>query len=428
LPGLASSRSAEGEQAAGCRVLLIATDEGERRTLQRVLTEMGCESFAAPSAEAAICQLALDDRGPVVLTRVADPDEIGPLLARFGAVAPVRVAILDCWPAAAPVAEAGGATRLIGGSAAMRALAAMIEKLARHKATVLITGESGTGKELVARAIHERGPRAHRAFVAINCAAIPPQLLESELFGHVRGAFTDAVRDKPGLFEEASGGTLFLDEVGELPFGLQVKLLRAIQEEEIRRVGSNQSTKIDVRVIAATLRDLNSDVRAGRFREDLFYRLNVLPVLLPPLRERPDDIALLAEHFVAQNLRKHPRLLARSIGADAIELLRAHPWPGNVRQLENTIEQAMVLCDAPVVDARWFAAKVAAPAASEAPGGDGAGEAEGAHVSIKKATRALEEELIRRALEQTGGNRTTAARLLEISHRALLYKIKEYGI
>ena len=423
LPLLASSRSAEGAQAVNCRVLLIATGEGELRTLERVLTEMGCEPFVLPSAEAAICDLALADGGPLVLARAEEAGEIRALLDRFGAATPT-VGILDRSGGAS--ARPAPATRLIGASAAMRELGAMIDKLARHKATVLITGESGTGKELVARAIHERGPRADRAFVAINCAAIPAALLESELFGHVRGAFTDAVRDKPGLFEEASGGTLFLDEVGELPVGLQVKLLRAIQEEEIRRVGSNQSVRVDVRVIAATLRELEGDVRSGRFREDLYYRLNVLPVVLPPLRDRPDDITLLVDHFVAANLRKHPRLVAREVSTAAMERLRAEPWPGNVRQLENTIEQAMVLCDSPVIEARWFTANAASPAAPalEVAGADDAGT----DVSIKKATRALEQDLIRRALEQTGGNRTSAARILEISHRALLYKIKEYGL
>jgi two-component system, NtrC family, response regulator AtoC len=343
---------------------------------------------------------------------------------------------------AAPIVAGSAMSRLIGASPPMRELASMIDRLARHKATALITGESGTGKELVARAMHERGPRRDKPFVAINCAAIPPALLESELFGHRRGAFTDAVRDKPGLFEEATGGSLFLDEIGELPLGLQVKLLRAIQEEEIRRIGDNESIKIDVRLMAATLRDLGEEVRAGRFREDLYYRLNVLQLHLPPLRDRRDDIPVLIDHFVRVNRRKHPTLTAEGLTDEALALLMAYHWPGNVRELENTIEQAMVLCEAPRIDARFFLAKVSRIGNGigelRAPSGSPAGaagtspsageELRGVGLSIKKATRALEADLIRRALEQTGGNRTGAAKLLEISHRALLYKIKEYGI
>jgi two-component system response regulator AtoC len=377
---------------------------------------------------------------------VEGPTRTIPLLEAVEAVPSPRP------PAAAPIVAGSAMSRLIGASQPMRELASMIDRLARHKATALITGESGTGKELVARAMHERGPRRDKPFVAINCAAIPPSLLESELFGHRRGAFTDAVRDKPGLFEEATGGSLFLDEIGELPLGLQVKLLRAIQEEEIRRIGDNESIKIDVRLMAATLRDLGEEVRAGRFREDLFYRLNVLQLHLPPLRDRRDDIPVLIDHFVKVNRRKHPTLTAEGLTDEAMALLTAYHWPGNVRELENTIEQAMVLCDAPLIEARFFAAKVARAGAglsgagggidevrppSGMPGGPGTGasgagnpgeDLRGVGLSIKKATRALEADLIRRALQQTGGNRTGAAKLLEISHRALLYKIKEYGI
>jgi two-component system response regulator AtoC len=327
---------------------------------------------------------------------------------------------------AAPPPPATAGEKLIGDSAALRELRATIARIAGHRTTVLITGESGTGKELVARAIHDASPRAQRRFVAINCAAIPGPLLESELFGHRRGAFTDAVRDKPGLFEDADGGTLFLDEVGELPLGLQAKLLRALQESEIRRVGDSVSIKIDVRLIAATLRDLATEASAGRFREDLYYRLAVLPVSVAPLRDRPEDVPILVDHFVARFADRHGR--SSRFEPDAVALLAARPWPGNVRELENAVERALVLADTPTIDAAQLAGllgggapRAASPSAILAAG-------EPADLSIKKATRSLEADLIKRALEATNGNRTNAARLLEISHRALLYKLKEYGI
>jgi two-component system, NtrC family, response regulator AtoC len=315
------------------------------------------------------------------------------------------------------------ASRLVGESDAIRALRATIERVAPHRSTVLITGESGTGKELVARAIHDLSPRGARRFVAVNCAAIPAALLESELFGHRRGAFTDAVRDKPGLFEDADGGTLFLDEVGELPLGLQVKLLRAIQESEIRRVGDTQSTKVDVRLVAATLRDLAAAAAAGAFREDLFYRLNVLPVAVPPLRDRSADVPVLVAHFAARYRERHGG--GPGFTDDAVRLLAAQGWPGNVRELENAVERALVLADSEPIDAAILAGHLRPRRADATPAGPGS---DAAALSIKKATRALEIELIRRALSSTKGNRTTAARLLEISHRALLYKIKEYGL
>ncbi len=315
-------------------------------------------------------------------------------------------------------AQTGATGRLLGTSTAMIALRTTIERIAPHRSTVLIHGESGTGKELVARALHDASGRRGR-FVAVNCAAIPGPLLESELFGHKKGSFTDAGRDKPGLFEDADGGTLFLDEIGELPVALQVKLLRVLQESEVRRIGETSGIAIDVRVVAATLRDLAALIRTGRFREDLFYRLNVLPISIPPLRDRPDDIPALVASFVDRHRRRHGVEL--TLAPDAVAWLRRRPWPGNVRELENTVERALVLAEHPVVDRAFLEALLAGAAGGDRPDAE-------VDLSIKKATRALEADLIQRALEVTGGNRTTAARLLEISHRALLYKIKEYRI
>jgi two-component system response regulator AtoC len=314
---------------------------------------------------------------------------------------------------------------LVGDGEVMQQLRATIERVAGTRSTVLILGESGTGKELVARAIHDASPRRARRFVAVNCAAIPGALLESELFGHRRGAFTDAVRDKTGLFEDADGGTLFLDEIGELPLALQAKLLRALQEGEIRRVGDTQSIKVDVRLIAATLRDLADDVREGRFREDLYYRLNVLAVPVPPLRERPEDIPQLARFFAQRHAARH-QLGEIELSDVAIEALVRQPWPGNVRELENVIERAVVLAEAPAGrDPRVIDVDYLGTVMNVHPGPPAGVPQE---LSIKKATREMEQDLIRRALGVTQGNRTNAAKLLEISHRALLYKMKEYGI
>lgn len=296
-----------------------------------------------------------------------------------------------------------------------------IRKIADYKTTVLITGESGSGKELIARAIHFNSPRANKPFIAINCSAIPENLLESELFGYVRGAFTGANKDKKGLFEEATGGTLFLDEVGDLPLSLQVKLLRAIQEEEIRRVGANSSIKIDVRLIAATLKNLGEEIKKGSFREDLYYRLNVLPMHLPPLRERKEDIPLLVDTFLARFNKEMDKKVQR-ITPETLQHLSEYSWPGNVRELENTIERAMVL------EVTQELRPESLPDSIRNVEINPAIRAAANELSIKKMMVIMEQELIKKALEKTGGNRTWAAKLLEISHRALLYKIKRYGL
>jgi two-component system response regulator AtoC len=297
----------------------------------------------------------------------------------------------------------------------------VMERAAGFKATVLLTGESGTGKEVLARAIHAQSPRRSEAFVAVNCAAIPEALLESELFGHAKGAFTGADRARRGLFLEADGGTLFLDEVGELPTPLQAKLLRVLQEEEVRPLGDSKSRRVDVRVLAATARNLEAEVAAGRFREDLFYRLNVVRLAVPPLRERPKDIPLLVDHFLA-HFRDTLGKPVRGISDEALERLVAYPWPGNVRELENVIERAIILASADRIGLSELPQNVAVPQ----PGAPAAGRA--GDLSLRRARRVVEIEVIQRALRATGGNRTHAARLLEISHRALLYKIKEHGI
>ena len=304
----------------------------------------------------------------------------------------------------------------------MQRIFEVIKKVAQYKSTILITGESGTGKELVARALHYSSDRAQKPFIPVNCGAIPENLLESELFGHAKGAFTDAIRTKKGLFEEADEGTLFLDEIGELPGQLQVKLLRVLQDGEIRRVGESKSIKINVRIVAATVKDLTKEVNEGRFRDDLFYRLNVLPIHIPPLRERKEDISLLTSHFI----KKHSQAMNKNVvGIDskALEALMNYKWYGNVRELENSIERAIVLADRENIELENLPAEIQnfqdeiqlEPLSEE-------------EYSIKKASRFLEMTLIKKGLKKTKGNHTHAAKLLEISHRALLYKIKEYGI
>ncbi len=298
---------------------------------------------------------------------------------------------------------------------AMAGVLGLARKVADYSTSVLITGESGTGKELIARAIHYGGNRSGGPFVVVNCGALPGPLLESELFGHVKGAFTDAHRSKTGLFQEAEGGTIFLDEVGELPMELQVKLLRVLQEGEVRRVGDNRPVKVDARVVAATLKDLKQEIARGAFRDDLFYRLNVIEVRLPPLRERQGDIPFLAEWFVEKYSRKFLKP-PKAISPGAMEALRNYPWPGNIRELENVIERAMILEETGTIRE----SSLPLLGGPESPRCTG--------LSIKKAQESMEKELISKALEQTGNNRTRAAILLDISHRALLYKIKSYGL
>jgi two-component system response regulator AtoC len=310
---------------------------------------------------------------------------------------------------------------MIGRTPAMQEVFRLVERVAAFRSTVLISGESGTGKELVARAIHARSERRSQAFVAINCGAVPESLIESELFGHRRGAFTDAHQDKRGLFEEAHRGTLFLDEIAELPLTLQVKLLRVLQEGEIRRVGDTKTTPVDVRIIAASLHDLGERVQQGLFREDLYFRLNVIHIKLPPLRQRREDLPALIQHFIQhQNKRLGTQL--RGVSEAAMQMMLQYSWPGNIRELQNCIERGMVLSAGPLIDIDSLPDRVreSNDEIKQLLRTD--------ELSIKKMTEAVERILIRRALEKTEGNRTSAAKLLELSHRALLYKIKEYGL
>jgi two-component system, NtrC family, response regulator PilR len=317
-----------------------------------------------------------------------------------------------------------GAEELIGSSPAIAEVRGMIEKVARARTTVLVTGESGTGKEIVARTIHRRSSGAGQPFVAINCGAIPEGLIESELFGHEKGSFTGAAATKAGLFEVAGAGTLFLDEVGELPSAVQVKLLRALQERKIRRVGGSVDLAIAARIVAATNRDLGAEVARGGFREDLYYRLNVIQIRLPALRERRDDlpafIAQFLERFAAEAGRPVPRLTA-----EAERLLRAYDYPGNVRELANVVERAVTLADGDVVDAGVLPPSVRG---ATPPPASTAAELPESGLDLQGHLDAVERRLLERALARTGGVKTEAARLLSVTFRSLRYRLAKYGI
>ena len=310
---------------------------------------------------------------------------------------------------------------LVAKSDAMQKTFRIAAKVAQYKTTVLILGDSGTGKELIARAIHSEGDRSDRPLVPVNCGGIPETLLESELFGYKKGAFTGADKNKKGLFQEAHGGTIFLDEIGELPLALQVKLLRVLQENEVRMIGDSKSTQIDVRVIAATARNLEEEVKNGAFREDLYYRLNVLTIKIPPLRDRAEDIPLLCDHFIERFNRSLNKKI-KGISPSAMSRLLEYPWPGNVRELENAIERALVLVEGDELLPEHF------PSEFSQQSGEVASDMFFDGHSLKVAQKLMEEKLITKALKQTGGNRTQAARLLEISHPSLLTKIKLYNI
>jgi len=450
------------------RILLIDDDAGLRRSLALILGDAGYEVLQAEDGEAGL-NAALEHRPDLILCDVRMPrlDGLG-FLQRYGesggdalvlvmtaygslelAIEAMKRGAYDYLPKPFGADEVLLTVRkaeereqlrkeigrlrqevqvdrrfgeIIAGSGAMRKALDVVEKVARHTSTVLITGASGTGKELVARLIHRESPRATAPFLPVNCGGIPEQLLESEFFGYVKGAFTGADRDRGGLFEAADNGTLFLDEVGELPATLQVKLLRALQEGEVRRVGATETRRVNVRVIAATNKDLEEAVEAGEFRQDLYYRLAVVPIHLPSLRARREEIPELAHHLLA----KHGVRLGVEIDGiepAAMELLLAYPWPGNIRELENVLERALVLTEGPRITVEDLPEAVRRPA-PEGP----ASMADADDLSVKRHGARLEKHLIQLALDRTGGNKTQAADLLELSPRALRYKIQEYGI
>ena len=312
--------------------------------------------------------------------------------------------------------------KMVGRSPVMQSVFSMALKVARFDSTVLITGESGTGKELVAQGIHRESERQSGPMIPVNCASIPESLMESELFGHVKGAFTGADKDKVGLFEAAQGGSLFLDEIGDIPVSLQPKLLRVLQENEVRPVGGGKARNVDVRVIAATSKDLEREMASGHFREDLFYRLNVIPIALPPLRRRLEDIPLLCQFFITR-FNETLGSGIKNLTSEAMAALMLHDWPGNVRELENVIERAIVLAEGTTLEVGNFS--FGRPGPTNADHGHGASY-DG--FSLKAARAELEDKMIRKALAETDGNRTHAARLLEISHPSLLSKMKLYGI
>jgi two-component system, NtrC family, response regulator AtoC len=316
--------------------------------------------------------------------------------------------------------------RIIGNSPAMQQVFSRMEKIVHTDSTILILGESGTGKELVAKAIHFNGPRREKPFIAINCGAIPAELLESELFGHARGSFTGAIADKPGKFEAANGGTIFLDEIGTMPMHLQMKLLRVLQEHEVERVGTSKRIKLNVRVISATNANIEDEVKRGAFREDLYYRLNVIPILLPPLRERREDIALLARHFLLKSCKEMNRPLM-SISPAAMHALEVYDWPGNVREMENVIERAVALTDGEIIEKSDLPGDIGGIDDESVPGllcpkvtEDG--------VDMMLIIEAIERRMITEALDLSGGVKARAAGLLGINRTTLVEKIKRLSV
>jgi DNA-binding NtrC family response regulator len=370
--------------------------------------------------------MAMKEGAMDFLAKPVDPDHLVLMVER--AIAQRRM-LTEYILLKEELAERRGAPKIIGEDRQLRQVSQQLHRAASTDATVLLEGESGTGKELFARALHALSPRADGPFVAINCAAIPETLLETELFGHEKGAFTGASQRKPGRFEMAHRGTLFLDEIGDLPLSLQAKILRALEHKQFERVGGTSPLRVDVRVVAATNRNLKAGVAARQFREDLYFRLSVFPITIPPLRERTDDVAILARHFVerfCRDLNKKALLLSPA----ALEELRAYPWPGNVRELQNCIERAVILCDGDTIQPRHLNLSFRQPAAPPTP--PSPWEQIDLSGTMGEALRRVGAEVDRRKLEQAlkaaGGDKQRASSALQISYKALLQKQKEFGI
>jgi len=388
-----------------------------RRGLELTLVER------RPAETAAFAPLSAEDAVGAGLAVIA-PELSAPELALVELM--LREAVLDVAAALAdrrpPPPQDGRRTSyrgIFGAAPAMQELYDLLERIAPSESTVLIQGENGTGKELVARAIHQASPRRDRKFIITNCSAFNDNLLDSELFGHRRGAFTGAVADKPGLFEVADNGTFFLDEIGDMSPALQVKVLRVLQEGTFTRVGDTETRKVDVRIIAATNRDLTGMVASGQFREDLFYRIHVLHVDLPPLRERRDDIPLLIEQFLARHRRSRPKRLAPACAAQML----AYPWPGNVRELENEVERLVVLAgDAPIISIELLSPRIRGWTPAEEP------EPEPDTGSLPAAVEALERRMIGAAMRRHNGNKTRAAEDLKVSRRNLIRLVQKYQL
>jgi two-component system response regulator AtoC len=408
---------------AGPTVLVIAAATGQPQKAEqaRAAIAAGAYDYLVGPVSAAEVVLALE-KAAAREARRGDP-----AASRFLAAEPRPLPGATPGDSARPAAPAA-LRDIVAESPRMRALLQQVHKLATHRTPVLISGESGTGKEVLAKMLHYLSPRRGEQLVAVNCGAMPETLLESLLFGHRRGAFTDAVRDQRGLFEDANRGTLFLDEVAELSSKLQVKLLRVLQDQKLLPLGAGaeEAITVDVRIVAATLRDLEAEVANGRFRADLYYRLSVVPLHVPPLRDRVEDILPLARHFLRRAAQRFSRPLS-GFTAAAEQALKRYAWPGNVRELENMIERVAVLCEHTVLDdvdlpflvpaGRDLKKELLQELNEDAP-----------DLSIKRASRRLEAVLIERALLRTRGNRSAAARLLGLSHRALLYKIRDYDL
>ncbi len=452
------------------RLLIIDDEENMRHMLSSVLTRlgyevasaangrMGLEALAAQPFDVVLCDIRMPEMDGMAFLRQATTDGVTAtiiMMSAFGtmdtALAAMQLGAYDYISKPFKAEEIELTLRkaeerenlkrdnrelrdqlaslegdcsfgsMVARSKVMRDVFDLAAKVAPHRTTVLVTGESGTGKELVAQGIHQLSNRGNKAFVAINCGGLPENLIESELFGYKKGAFTGADTNKNGLFCEADGGTLFLDEIGELPVALQVKLLRVLQEGEVQPIGAAKPQKVDVRVIAATARNLSDEMRRGVFRKDLYYRLNVVHVHLPPLRERIGDIPLLSEYFLKRYVRRLDSPVT-GIAPSTMALLLHHAWPGNVRELENVMERAVVLAEKKVILPENL------PPAFGVQNGSRRLDDIFGGFSIKQAQKIMETSLIRRALQATGGNKSKAAELLEISYPSLLNKIKEYEI